>query len=274
MADSAKPTVEPNYTVRVYSITLSRNDPTDVYLPSIRTSQRNKFIDAFPLITLLQGANVDKAHYKTLARSLARRGFVVAVPNHAQTFPGMPVAGLFSDVHVVTDVLAEMKTEDGDSKSPLYRIVDTEHMGLIGHSFGGGIGLYALAKQCDPPICDATYERPSALRAAVFYGAHLVNADDTVTDLDTSDVAVALLQGTKDGVATPDEVSRTLPILELPQALISIEGANHYALCDTNNPTGASPDPSDPALDQADAIDAVSRWAELWLRPRLKGAVR
>ncbi len=272
---AAAPGVADDYAIHQYSVTLARGDVADVYVPIIRFNQRRQFTDAFPLITVLQGANVDKAHYETLARSLAQRGFVVAVPNHAQTIPGTAISGLFTDVHVVNDVLTQITAEDDNRYSPLYRVVDTAHIGLIGHSFGGAIGLYASATECNIPfICDETYQRPAALRAAVFYGTHLVNDDQSVTDLDTSTVAVALLQGTLDGVATPTEITSTLSTLELPHALISIEGANHYALCNTNNPTGASPDPIEPVIPQTDAIAAVVNWSEQWFQLRLKGVFR
>ncbi len=119
-------------------LTLLNDDLADVYAPRILPGQRDQLADTFPIITILQGANVDKANYAGLGRALARRGFVVAIPNHVQAIPGTDVTGLFAEVHVVTEVLAQLAAEDADRRSWLYRIVDTERMGLIGHSFGGG----------------------------------------------------------------------------------------------------------------------------------------
>jgi alpha/beta superfamily hydrolase len=61
-------------------------------------------------------------------------------------------------------------------------------------------------------------------------------------DLNTSGVAVALMQGTRDGVESLANVLRTYPTLETPRRLITIEGANHYGITNGNNPFDAQPD--------------------------------
>lgn len=255
----------PRYAVGMQEMVLSNGDPADVYAPRIRPERQDRFEDAFPLIALLQGANVERSQYSQLAQALARSGLVVVVPDHEAVIPGTGQSGLFTDVSVVQAVLDQLSIEDADPGSPLYGIIDTERMGLVGHSYGGMIGLYASADQCLPPFClPRFYERPAALRAAAFYGTHLTEGD-SVTDLATSTVAVALLAGTRDGVATPDEIDLTFPILERPHALISIEGANHYGLCNQNNPLGANPDLLSPTLDQELGILRIAQWMAHWL---------
>jgi predicted dienelactone hydrolase len=257
--------------VRVQSVTLPRGDLADVYFPVPPPSLTRPVTDAFPLVALLQGALVDKSHYERLGRLLAAQGLVVVIPNHLRTLPGFPPQSAFTDVNVVTDVLTAIGAADADPGSPLYRIVDTDHMGLVGHSLGGSIGLYAVAGRCLPTICDGTYERPAALKAAVFYGTSLLGSDGAAMDLDTSAAPVALVQGSLDGVALPKKADLTYPSLETPRALITIKGANHYAICDENNPAGAKPDPSAPTLEQDVATEAVARWTGLWLRAQLQG---
>ncbi len=44
----------------------------------------------------------------------------------------------------MNDVLAQMKLEDADATSPIFEIVDTEKLGLLGHSLGGYAGLAAI----------------------------------------------------------------------------------------------------------------------------------
>ncbi len=256
--------------VRVQSVTLPRGDLADVYALDIPPRLRHRFTDALPLVAVLQGALVDKSHYQRLGRLLAMQGFVVVIPNHLRTLPGFPVAVALTDVNVVTDVLTAISAADGDRTSPLYKIVDTNHMGLVGHSLGGSVGLYAVAGLCVPTICDGTYQRPASLQAAAFYGTNLADNNGNVTDLDTSGIAVALVQGSRDGVAVPAEADLTYPTLEFPRALITIEGANHFAICDEDNPVGANPDPNAPTLDQDLATAYVARWTGLWLRMQLK----
>lgn len=254
------------------AIRLPGGDEADVYFPSIAPRLRRLFEHSLPPVALLQGANVDKTEYSAVARTVSRHGFIVVVPNHRRAVPPFPGEVLFAEVNTVDEVLAAMVAASEDPASPLYRMVDTRRMGLIGHSLGGSVGLYATAGLCVPQICSAenpaSYVRPPALRAAVFYGANLVEAGE-VTDLDTSGVAVALVQGELDGIAPPNEAERTYPTLEQPRALVKVEGANHYAICDDNNPAGARPDPVAPTLRQDVANATVGAWMGLWLRAHL-----
>ncbi|MBK1730514.1 alpha/beta hydrolase family protein [Thiococcus pfennigii] len=247
-------------------IVLPSGDLADLYLPRVPRGRARLFEDAFPLVALLQGAQVDKSQYGRVASEVAGHGFVVVVPNHPNPlFRG----GLFTEVEVVTEVFDAAVAADEDPGSPLYQVVDTASMGLIGHSFGGAVGLYAIAhcsprpfRRCDPD--EPTYTPPEALRAGAFYGTHLVSGDE-VTDLDTSGAAVALIQGTRDGVATPLEAQATYPVLESPRALVEIDGATHYGLCDEEDPAGATEDPNEPTIDQDVATREIARWMALWL---------
>lgn len=169
-----------------------------------------------------------------------------------------------------------MTSDDGDANSPLYKVVDTNLLALVGHSFGGVVGLFASAGVCVPPFCDIfpppfppIFPRPAALKAAVFYGTNLVQGG-VVQDLNTTGVAVALLQGSRDGLATPDNAALTYPTLEQPRALITLNGANHYGICKDNNPTGAAADPKASTLDQSEANSLSAKWTALWLRAQLK----
>ncbi len=262
------------FQVRSIPLTLPNGDEADVYLPRISPPETRRFKNAFPLVAVLQGANVDRSHYQHLGNAIAGEGFVVVIPNHFRDFPGYGRV-LFSEVGVVNEVWTAMVGEDGNPASPLRGIIDTDRMGLIGHSLGGSVGLYAIAGVCVPAICSQfapgyVYHPPAALRAAAVYGASLVAADGSVTDLDTSGAAVALVQGSLDGVAAPRKTAPTYGVLESPRAAIEIEGANHYGICDENNPAGAGPDPNVPTLSQAEAAHTTARWIGLWLRDQLQ----
>ena len=260
--------------IQTITLTLPNGgDQADVHFPNIPAQLRATFTDAFPIIVLLQGANVNKDQYKPFARRLARRGFVVVVANHFRVLgpPGTPPS-LFTSTGVITNVLTKMQSEDGDSASPLNGIVDTNTMGLVGHSFGGVAGLFASAGLCIPPFCETAppfFPRPAALKAAAFYGTDLAGAT-IPPGFSTTGVAVALLQGSRDSLSTPAESAVTYPLLAQPRALITINGANHYGICKDNNPTGAAPDLNPPALEQSEAISRIAQWASLWLRSQLK----
>ena len=255
------------------TLRLPNGDAADVYAPVVPPSARHRHADAFPLVALLQGALVEKGQYRHFARLLASQGLVVVVPDHLRPFPGIPVPVRFSEVGVVTAVYDGAVAAERDPRSPLYRIIDTDSMAMVGHSLGGFVGLYAIAGVCDPQICSApggTYSPPAALRAGAVYGASLVDYDGSVIDLDTSRAPVALMQGDLDGIGIPAKAQATYPILESPRALIELHGANHYGICDDNNPAGGTRDPIDPTLPQWEANFDIARWIGLWLRAQLK----
>lgn len=261
------------FLVREWSVELPNGDAADVYAPQVPARWRRWFADAFPVVAVLQGALVDKGEYRQFGRLLATQGFVVVVPDHLRNFPGIPVPVRFSEVEVVTAVYDGLVSADADPRSPAHLIVDTDSMGLVGHSLGGFVGLHAIGAVCNPLICsapDGAYSPPPALRAGAIYGANLVDFDSSIIDLDTSGAAVALMQGTLDGIAPPAEAAATVPVLELPRALITLDGGGHYGICDSNAPVGATPDPLLPTLTQAQSNLYIARWLGLWLRAQLR----
>jgi hypothetical protein len=83
---------------------------------------------------------------------------------------------------------------------------------------------------------------------------------------DTTDVGVALIQGTNDGIAAPERADVTLLELEYPRALVNIPGATHFALCNTPQPPPpVAVEPNESELDQQEAIEQVAAWTLPWL---------
>jgi len=259
--------------VQRLAMTLPNGDAADVHLP--RGAAPDCFGDALPVVAFLQGAFVDKADYSEVAGLIAAQGFVVVVPNHARTLPPFPQPVLFAEVDTVNAVYDATAAANADPDSPLYRIVDTGHMGLVGHSLGGAIGLYAIAGLCQPGIGSsdpATYRPPAALKAAAVYGTNLIDRrSGEFRGVDTSAAAVAMLQGSLDGIATMDKARQSYEALARPRALVVIEGANHYSICNRNNPPGAEQDPAEPGLPPDQGHDLIAHWTGLWLRAELLG---
>ncbi len=252
-----------------YSTKISaNNDIADIYFPKIsnkETSQRS-----FPIALLLQGANVDKSNYSNFARIVASYGFVVVVPNHQANRPKIGT-GLFADTSQIKAVLAQMKLESKNPKSPVTNIVNTEKLGLLGHSLGGAVGLSAIANLCLPFLCQGSFSRPKELLAGAFFGANLRNqTTQEFFPIHNDNIKVALLQGTIDSIALPFRAQATYEqIQNPPKTLINILGVNHYGINNTNNPTGARTDKSMPILDQNTSIETVARWSALFLRAHI-----
>ncbi len=254
--------------VSVYETTIAASgDPANVHHPDPPDLLTGGY--RFPVVLLLQGAKVDREHYSGFAGIVASYGFIVVVPNHETTT--MAGRGLYAEQSEVIDVLAHMKAEHEDPSSPVFGVVHTGLMAIIGHSYGGVAGLSAIRNVCQMPFCTGGFTRPPELRGGAFWGTNLaMPVIGTVPAIENDGRAVALVQGTLDSMAAPEDALSTYEKIQTPpRALIEVTGANHYGICNTNNPSGADPDSSIPTLDQATAVETIARWSALFLRAHI-----
>ncbi len=251
-----------------YSTTISgNNDLADIYFPKPRDLTTAK--NSFPVALLLQGANVDKSSYSEYASIVARYGFVVVVPNRERAIPERNSTGLFAETSQVDDVLTQIKLENSNPTSPIKDIVDTDKLALLGHSFGGAVGLSFIADICIPPFCQTPFKQRDELVAGAFFGAGLSRSRNNpeFIPINNSGVPIALLKGSIDGITPPFVTDATYDnIQNPPKALISISGANHYGITNTNNPDRPFPDPNVPTIPQDVAVETIARWSGLFLR--------
>jgi hypothetical protein len=268
-------------------------DIADLYAPLIPAWRLPQYANAFPIVVVLQGANVDKEQYSILGKRLARLGFLVVIPNSVRTFLFPPPIGetqvLFSDVQVLPRALKAVASEAADTDSPIYGTPDFDSIGLVGHSLGGSAALYAAAGVCvgglcegcpDPAFgeqgefCPELFKTPDGLRTVAVYGTNLVlpSPPDAVIQLPyDGDIPIAFLSGTLDSVSTTDEVALTYESVFDPQkALITIFGTNHFGLLKENNPEGAQPDLSEPELPQRYGASQIAQTIAVWLRWHLQ----
>jgi predicted dienelactone hydrolase len=248
-----------------YETTIATNgDPADIYFPI----QSDTKTSSFPIALLLPGALVDKSYYSNFARIVASYGFVVVVPNHRRSHPDSGLKRLLPEASQINHVLEYMVKENSNPTSPVAGILDTQKLVLLGHSYGGAVGMIAIENSCVFPLCEGKFTRPKELVAGAFYGTHrkdLKTGEFSATK--NSGIPIALVQGSRDGVATPEEVQGTYELIQdQPKTLITVNGANHFSINDVNKPAGAKLDSSNPTLDQAVATETIARWSALFLR--------
>ncbi|GAA0822446.1 alpha/beta hydrolase family protein [Streptosporangium amethystogenes subsp. fukuiense] len=237
------------------------NDPATVYYPAAQTP--------LPVALLLQGANVPRESYSEFAKIVAGFGFAVAVPNHQRAVG--PISGLFPEQSQTNAAVTWAAAENTRAGSPVAGRLDANRLVLLGHSFGGAAGLFAIGNTCTVPFCfGPVYQRPAALRAAVFYGASTTTPGGGAVPIANAGVPVALVQGGLDGNNLPAAALATYNGLgAAPKALVTVTGANHFGLTDTQTPAGAVPDATPQTLTQQESIDAAAKWSGLFLRASL-----
>ncbi|WP_051366695.1 alpha/beta hydrolase family protein [Hamadaea tsunoensis] len=249
------------HSVQTYTTSVN-GDAADVYAPQTSVAH-----DPWPVVLLLQGANVGRAQYAQFAAKVAGYGFAVVVPDHFQVLYGQP--GLYATGDEAAWTVAWAGAENTRTGSPLFGQLDAGRLLLLGHSFGGAAGLSLATGLCTPPFCAVPTPAPVQLKGAAFYGA---NAGGAPVIANT--VPVALVQGDADGIAAPAAGLAAYQSVQAPPKLyVLVGGANHYGITNTQNPAGARPDLSAQTLDQAVSVETVARWSAYWLRAQLGDVV-
>ncbi len=240
-------------------------DSTDIYYP-----QSSDPSATFPIALMLQGALVDKADYSSFASQVASYGFLVVVPNHLRAISRDFPPGLFPVQELVNKVLTFIKEENIKNGSPIEGKIDVDKMGLLGHSFGGVVGLGAIQGDCFPLICTTEFTRPEALKAGIFYGTRFGGQDplSPVPPIFNDAIPMGIIGGTLDGVIALNKVLETYQqIQDPPKVLINVIGANHYGITRDDSPR----DPIRPTLDQEKATETIARWSGLFLGAHVLG---
>lgn len=96
----------------------------------------------FPVIAFGHGYMQPVDSYAPLLRHLASHGFVVVAPHSFEHNPFPSHAQFGADLNAS---LNAMVAQTGDAGSPFYGKLDTQRIGVMGHSMGGGAALLALS---------------------------------------------------------------------------------------------------------------------------------
>lgn len=247
----------------VYSVEV-QGDQVDFYVPLSKTDKMSTAI-------YMQGGKVEKGFYSIFAKTLASYGFIVAVANHK----GPITAGgdLMTENKVFNQIWAYVKTESANSMSHLFNRVDIAKVTVMGHSNGGMAALGILQNKCEMPTCTGSYTQPAELSAAVLYGTNTKNPFlGGFSDVATGNIPTVYVQGSLDGKAKYDDTVTTYEkTTGTPVALVKVIGANHYGICDFNNPSGASADNTAPTLDQLTGINIIAKWSGIFMRAHIFG---
>jgi acetyl esterase/lipase len=215
----------------------------DVYLPpSLGRPSRSS-----PLVFAVHGGfwrqAFDRRHLRPFGGALARRGFVVALPEYRRVggLGGWPATGY--DVEAALAACPELI----DAAAP-GRINPAAPFALTGHSAGGHLalwaGLRAGASRASrivalAPVTDLVYAAEHRLgsgAARALLGGDLADVPDGYAEADvlrllTGDVPVTIIQGIDD-LQVPAELNRRVSACYPSIRYVELDGVEHFALID------------------------------------------
>ncbi|WP_199328303.1 alpha/beta hydrolase [Anabaena azotica] len=209
LASSFSP--QPLYSsINSYKTTITTNgDDADIYFPVITSSNLNR--QKTPIALLLPGSRVNPSEYSQFASIVASYGFTVVVPKHIRSLPNFGFTGLVPETSQINDVLDFMTTENYNPSSPIAETLDVNNFVLVGHSFGGAVGLTAIDNSCIYPLCEEEFKRPKQLQAAAFYATNTVVGTGQFLPIRNNGIPIALIRGTLDGSSiTPETTQKKL----------------------------------------------------------------
>ncbi|MCW5892826.1 MAG: dienelactone hydrolase family protein [bacterium] len=197
----------------------------------------------YPVILFSHGSCGYETQSTFLTPLLASRGFVVIAPPHvgntAREFPqcGLPAAQVASAQERPRDMIAaldKLLVLNGSPGSALLGLVDGEHVGMMGHSFGG-LTSYLVAN-AEPRVDAAVALAPAA-------GAAFRMPVPSLTMLGAIDSVVS----------NPNARAAWASSVE-PKWLVEVEDAGHYAFSDLCFPSADCNPPTTRAQDEAHAL--------------------
>lgn len=139
---------------------------------------------------LYPGGLVDPKAYAPNARAIASHGFLVVIPP-------MPLNLAVFGVNSAADIIAAYP--------------DISHWAIGGHSLGGSMAA------------TFSYRNPEKVDGLVLWAAYPPENND----LSSTNLVVASIYGTQDGVVDPDKVVAASSLLPLDTTWVPIEGGNH-----------------------------------------------
>lgn len=133
----------------------------------------------YPLVIMANGTGTKASQYKAVFKHLASWGFIVAGNEDENCRTG-------ESSEATLDFVLELNE---DKNSVLYGKVDTEHIGITGHSQGGVGAINAVTEQENGKLYKAVF----AISATSRYHADELNKSGTGWSIDVSKVNIPIM---------------------------------------------------------------------------------
>lgn len=247
-----------------------RTFPVDLYLPEVEDEL------LLPLVVISHGLGSDLTTFAYFAKHLASHGFAVAVPEHPGS-SSRQIEALLSGLDNNVTPPEELIDRPLDIKFLLDRLadnfgdkIDTNHVGMIGQSFGGYTTLAlagaelnwtTLQSECPnidsswnlswllqclalqiPPRLDLTDLKDERIRAAIAINP-LVSAVFGEESLSKIDIPIMLISGSSDPItpALPEQITPFTWLTVDEKYLVLLKDGTHFSTL--NESAGSIPVP-------------------------------
>lgn len=202
----------------------------------------------YPAVVFGHGFLTPVRMYVGNAQHLTSWGYFMILPMSAmELFPSHPA---FADDFSYT--LDYLTTQNANPASFLYQQIDIAHLGVSGHSMGGGVSILAAAQD-------------NRIQAVLNLAAAETFPDSAIDAMATLHVPIALLAGSGDIIAPPNRHQQ--PMYDngrAPRLLAILDGANHCSFAANLRPCGGTMDP-------ATQLQITNRWTTAFFNLYLKG---
>ena len=117
--------------------------PVIVYYPITNGKDNVKQVRKFPLVLFGHCQDCDASNYGFMWQSLVPKGYIFVFPD-SYTVSVVDKSLEFSlDFHIILNYLIQQSMSN--TSSPIYSIIDTNAIGVGGHSMGGAATYYAIS---------------------------------------------------------------------------------------------------------------------------------
>lgn len=181
-----------------------------------------------PIAVFLVGGGCAKDRYFWFGTLLASHGvaaFILEPPDS------------ISKADDATTVITALGAENRNAESRLFGRLDLSRIVLAGHSLGAYVqSALTDMSTCTPGFCPPGTKTPDGVRGLLLFGFHAQNPDDPstpTTPMRALEVPWLIMNGSRDGLATPEKAHATLARLQdRPVTLLEIQGMNHFQFTD------------------------------------------
>jgi predicted dienelactone hydrolase len=231
LVDDSRPTA-PNGD---FAGTPSRTLATELWYPALAASEPEA-VDAgadpagrpYPLIIFGHGFSSFRRQSASYAQHLASHGYVVAAPDFPGSYFGAPGGARLSAVldqpADVSFIIDELGRRSADGAGMLAGLIDSERVGVTGHSLGGLTAILAA-------FGDRRDERVDAI-LPISPPACMLPPDIA----DGASVPVMVLGGSAEVIVPPLWIRYAYEAAAAPKYFVSIVGGDHIRFADIDTP--------------------------------------